>query len=281
MRPSSFPVSVSIVSSVVALTPYRYDCGYSKSVMFNGTGADIFVRCAETTYRCNRTPDGDELFLINSTNEAVPADCKKERYSLQPSWFSGPLAMPGLTELSEISIVPYHHHGRRKITSIELPDLVNITGGISIIDADSISNFSVPKLKHIDGILELNFTGGPAIDLSFPSLYRVGSGIFLYGEIDALDFPVLNESNHNTGTKGISRSGYSNYSISIDSSGNLDCNAFAASVVHSTNYERSGVSCTSKMGSVTLKLPDPEPEVTSTAFRIHGGGFLALTALLA
>ncbi|OBT95899.1 hypothetical protein VE01_06054 [Pseudogymnoascus verrucosus] len=220
--------------------------------MFNGTGVDIFVRCAETTYHCNRTLRGEELFLINSTNEAVPADCEKETYSLQPSWFSGLLAMPGLTELSGISIIPYYNHGPHKITSIELPDLVNITGGISIIDADSISNFSVPKLKHIDGILELNFTGGPAIDF------------------------------HYTGTKGMGRSGYSgysSYSISIDSSGNLDCNAFAASVVNSTGYERNGVSCTSKKGSITLT--QPKPEVTSTAFRIHGGGFLALIALLA
>lgn len=153
--------------------------------MFNGTGADVFVRCAETTYSCNRTLHGGELFLINSTNEAVPADCKKETYSLQPSWFSRPLAMPGLTELDGISIRRYHNQGPRKITSIELPDLVNITGSIYIDDADSISNFSVPKLKHIDSNLELNFTGGPAIDLSFPSLYNVGGSIYLCGKIDA------------------------------------------------------------------------------------------------
>ncbi|OBT65644.1 hypothetical protein VE03_05564 [Pseudogymnoascus sp. 23342-1-I1] len=262
MRLSSFLVSVPIVSFAAALTPYNSDCGRAQNVMFNGTGADIFARCAETTY----------------SYEAVPADCKRQRYSLQPSWFNGSLAIPGLTELDEISIIRYHHQGPRKFTSIELPDLVNITGSININDVDSISNFSVPKLKDIEAILELNFTGGPAIDLSFPSLYHVGGGIYLSGEIDALDFPVLNESSHYTGSKGIGRSGYSNYSISVDSSGSLDCNAFAASVVNSTSYEKGGVSCTSKKGSVTLTLP--EPEVTSSAYRIHGGGFLALTALL-
>ncbi|OBT76817.1 hypothetical protein VF21_04489 [Pseudogymnoascus sp. 05NY08] len=171
--------------------------------------------------------------------------------------------MPGLTELDEISIRRYHHEGPHKLTSIELPDLVNITGGIYIDDADSISNFSAPKLRHIDSNLELNFTGGPAIDLSFPSLYDVGGSIYLCGNINS-----------------IGRYGYSNYSISINSTGNLDCNAFAASVVNSTSYERNGVSCTSKKGSVTLNQPKPEV-TTSIAFRIHSGGFLALTNLLA
>lgn len=68
MRLSSFLVGVSIVSLAAALTPYSmyflftlfpwsatkswetgYDCGYAKTVMFNGTGVDIFVRCAEPT----------------------------------------------------------------------------------------------------------------------------------------------------------------------------------------------------------------------------------------
>ncbi|KFY14391.1 hypothetical protein V492_02660 [Pseudogymnoascus sp. VKM F-4246] len=296
MRLSSFLVRVLSVSFAAALTPYSSDCGYAQNVMFNatrlssngtdatanGTDTDIFVRCAETTYACNRTlHDGKSLFLINSTNETVPADCEKEIYSLQPAWFDGPVAMPGLTQLSSISIVPYFHHGHRNITSLELPDLVNITEfAIDIEDAFSISNFSVPKLRHIETYLQLNFTGGPAIDLSFPSLLNVGDGIYISGNIGALDFPILNQSNFQTVYEGIGR--ISNYSIHVDSSGDLDCSAFAATVVNSTSYKTDGVSCTSKKGSVTLKAPEPPlPEVTSAAFRIQGGGVLALMALLA
>ncbi|KFY31496.1 hypothetical protein V493_01056 [Pseudogymnoascus sp. VKM F-4281 (FW-2241)] len=278
MRLPSFLVIVSIVSLAAALTDFdsdSSDCGVAMFIKFNGTRADRFVRCAETTYYCNRTPDGVNLFLINSTNEAVPADCKKVIYDLQPTLFSGPLAMPGLTELAYFTVSGLKRLGPAKITSIDLPDLVNITKKFSIDYADSISSLSVPKLKHISSILKLNFTGGPAMDLSFPSLSDVGDGIYLHGEIDSLDFPALN----NTITvEGVDRREYSNYSISIHSTGNLDCNAFAASVVNSTSYDSNGVSCTSKKGSVTLK--PPKPEVTSAALRIRGD-FLALTALLA
>lgn len=80
----------------------------------------------------------------------------------------------------------------------------------------------------------------------------------------SIDFPA-----HNT----------TDYPIVVNSTGNIDCNAFAASVVNSTNYN--GVNCTSKKGSVTLNQErPPEPEVTSAAFKIRGG-FLASTALVA
>lgn len=79
-----------------------------------------------------------------------------------------------------------------------------------------------------------------------------------------IDFPSLNTTDS---------------PIMVNSSGNIDCDAFAAKVVNSTNYK--GVSCTSKKGTVTLN-PErpPEPVATSAASRIQGG-FLASTALLA
>jgi hypothetical protein len=69
------------------------------------------------------------------------------------------------------------------------------------------------------------------------------------------------------------------YSISVNSTGNLDCNAFAASVVNSTDYNSLGVTCNSKKGNVTLKQVKP-PEDTSVASKIRGD-FLASVALLA
>lgn len=85
----------------------------------------------------------------------------------------------------------------------------------------------------------------------------------------SLEFPTLN---------------YTGHSINVTSTGNLDCDAFAASVVNKTNSvddTEPFVTCTSKKGSVILHhvLP-PDPEVNGAAFQICGD-FLALTALVA
>jgi hypothetical protein len=69
------------------------------------------------------------------------------------------------------------------------------------------------------------------------------------------------------------------YSINVNSTGNLDCNAFAASVVNSTDYNGLGVTCNSKKESVTLKQVKP-PEDTNAASKIRGD-FLGSVALLA
>lgn len=67
----------------------------------------------------------------------------------------------------------------------------------------------------------------------------------------------------------------------VNSTGNLDCDAFAKSLVNRTSYYESGVSCASRRGNVTLThVEPPKPWVTSGAFKIRGGS-LALTALLA
>lgn len=156
----------------------------------------MFVRCAETTYGCEFTTRDKAWFAINSTNEPVPTDCKKFKYDLSTSQnYSGPLAMPGLTELSRLSISGTYNGSRysstpivvlpTRATTIELPDLVNISAIFLISYAGSISSLSVPKLRYIGSNLELGFTGGPAINLSFPSLFDVRGSIYLNGEIDA------------------------------------------------------------------------------------------------
>lgn len=105
--------------------------------------------------------------------------------------------MPGLTELSDVRIAGTYNGSRldndpnyvlipTSVTSVDLPDLVNITfWNFDIDNADSISSLSVPKLRHIERSLKLNFTGGPAINLTFPSLFDIGGLIYLDGEIDA------------------------------------------------------------------------------------------------
>ncbi|KFY29858.1 hypothetical protein V494_08430 [Pseudogymnoascus sp. VKM F-4513 (FW-928)] len=278
MKLSNYLVSVSLVALADALTPYNKECGYPRNVGLNSSNSDIFVRCAETTYFCNGTlHGGTEWFSINGTNEPIPADCRKDMYTLGgfPD-YSGPIALPGLTELSNVHISGTYNGSRvdnrftlipTKVTSIDLPDLENISLGDLLIDnGDSIPSLNVPKLRHIKQSLKLNFTGGPAINLTFPSLLDIGGLILLDGEIDAIDFPALNTTS---------------YPIVVNSTGNIDCDAFAAKVVNLTNYN--GVNCTSKKGTVTLnpeRPPVPEPEVTSAAFKNHGD-YLALTGLLA
>lgn len=107
----------------------------------------------------------------------------------------GPITLPGLTELDHIRIMGDYNGSRvdkgpgyilipTGVTSIDLPDLVNITGVFQIDNADSILSLNVPKLRHIGYSLRLNFTGGPAINLTFPSLFDIGDVIFIDGEID-------------------------------------------------------------------------------------------------
>lgn len=148
---------------------------------------DTYVRCAETSYKCG-------VYDLNST---VPAGCERKKYVLFTTGnFTGPLALPGLTELFGISIRDYYgrygesgvSHGASptRVTTIDLPDLVNITVQSFIIEhADSISSLNVPKLRKIRQDLNLNFTGGPALNLSFPSLVEVSYGsIYIEGEIN-------------------------------------------------------------------------------------------------
>lgn len=80
----------------------------------------------------------------------------------------------------------------------------------------------------------------------------------------SLDFPTLNSS-------GL---------IKVNSTGNLDCIAFVASVVNATSHYSNNVSsCTSKKGSVTFQYMKP-PEAAGAAFKIRSD-FLAFTVLIA
>ncbi|OBT85112.1 hypothetical protein VE02_06481 [Pseudogymnoascus sp. 03VT05] len=281
---SRYLVGVSIVSLAAAFARYNTECGPTLKNISQTTDAefyfevtedvDLFVRCAETTYECDTTLYGAMLFIIDSTKEPVPAGCHKYMRHLTTSHnYTGPLEVPGLTELSGLGIRgTYSGTSQDKglllptnVTSIDLPDLVNITIGMSIENAASITRVNLPKLRHIDIDLRLNFTGGPAISLTFPSLADVSS-IAIYGEIDTLDFPALKETRN---------------TIMVNSTGNLDCDDFAKSLVNTTGYDESGVSCASRRGNVTLThVEPPKSTVTSGAFKIRRGS-LALSALLA
>ncbi|KFY22725.1 hypothetical protein V493_06373 [Pseudogymnoascus sp. VKM F-4281 (FW-2241)] len=282
---SRYLVGASIVSLAAAITPYsNKKCGPAE-MPYNATDAEIFfddtddaalfVRCAETTYNCSGTLDNPRWFTIDSTNETVPANCFRGLRDLKTSPnYTGPLELPGLTGLYEYETRGFYAGDYSEtglihpsnITSIDLPDLVNITTDIKIEDADMITSLNFPKLREVHDI-RLNLSGGPAINLTFPSLTDVNR-VAIFGEIDALDFPVLNETRN---------------ALIVVSTGNLDCTAFGLSVVNTTiSRDTSQVICESRKGRFTFAdlFADSQPDDNSGAFKIRGG-FLTLTALLA
>ncbi|RDW63498.1 hypothetical protein BP6252_11043 [Coleophoma cylindrospora] len=175
--------------------------------------------------------------------------------------YQGALAVPSIVTASQIDYED--SAGLLNLTSLDLPDLEQIVAtGFFIYGAAKLSELNAPKLRTIRGSLTLNLVGGPAINLSFPSLEVVESGIYLNGTIDryelrflqtdtakrfSIELPALNSTS----------------AVQIFSTGKLDCNAFAASVVNATpayNAEdgigsNTSVICNSKKGNVTTFRP--------------------------
>ncbi|KAF8852578.1 hypothetical protein BDZ45DRAFT_678267 [Acephala macrosclerotiorum] len=208
-----------------------------------------------------------ELQIYNTTTGPVPSNCEPFYWTIEVSkTISGPLSLPDIVSAAYIQLFgqhpiigpsPYNTTPIApavplNLTSVEFPDLVNVSGAFAIQYADKIESLSIPKLRKIWTGLRLDLSGSepPAINLSFPSLYDVEFGIELTGNIDAIDMPVLNTT----------------WYINVTSTGNLDCNAFVKSVLNATNYLNSndsasladaGVICNSKRGSVTTYKTHP------------------------
>ena len=71
------------------------------------------------------------------------------------------------------------------ITRISFPDLVNISrSGLRIGDISTLSILEFPKLENIDASLSLDMAYGPPINITFPKLTHVDSGIYVIGNID-------------------------------------------------------------------------------------------------
>ncbi|OBT66794.1 hypothetical protein VE03_03991 [Pseudogymnoascus sp. 23342-1-I1] len=176
MRVSSYLVSASVVDLAAAITGFDEECApYAAHgtgdpfPYFNSTEeTDLFIRCSETTYECDPKIHGTRWFMINNKTEAVPEDCLKRPFGLHLNEnYTGPISMPGLTELSGCGISgtydgTYYDQGRLipiNVTSVDLPDLVTIESGLVIDNADSITSLNVPKLRDLVHLI-LNFTGG-------------------------------------------------------------------------------------------------------------------------
>ncbi|OBT73201.1 hypothetical protein VF21_08720 [Pseudogymnoascus sp. 05NY08] len=197
---------------------------------------------------------------------------------------TGSLVVPRMVETQQLSIQGHSTQNRNssggvdieiqplRVDSIEFPNLVNITeyGGMSVMYAHNLSSLKFPKLENIRGTLNLDLLEGPAISLSFPGLRLAYSGILIKGKIDALDFPVLNFSRI----------------INITSTGNLDCVAFAATVVNTTTWPTGfedtseSLSCTSNKNSVNTHPVQAEDTSGSSGVSWFRGDLLLLAVLI-
>jgi hypothetical protein len=140
----------------------------------------------------------DAVFNSTSNNTALLCACGNLTNMFIDPHFVGPLTIPNITSAQQLTF--YGIHPRTdplgvgdpirpadplNLTSLDLPDLVNITSRSFMIDyADELSSLTVPKLNRIAGALDFDLTGGPAINLSFPSLEFVSMGVILTGKID-------------------------------------------------------------------------------------------------
>jgi hypothetical protein len=274
-------VIASLVGGAVADSFNKSSCPETEWLVFNNTNVADLAPCSVFNYHCpvNGT---NELMEYNSTTGPAPADCVNYGYNLAISTNSnvtGSLSIPGVATAMQAFFqgvwpwTDYSGHNMStpgyplNITSLELPDLVTVTnfGGFGIELADKLESLQAPKLTNITtGSINIDLSGinPPAINLSFPSLYFVQSGIFLTGNIDAVDLPVLNS------TEG---------PINVTSSGNLDCVAFAVSVVNATSTlwthgisPNGSVICNSKKASVTTSRASQPTSGSSGKLCVRG-----------
>ena len=184
------PTPTTLANYHIPTLIYEYTASECKSsrLTFDSANADTLASCAGLVYSC----DG-EVVQIN-TNEAVPANCTPFPYEIFVNGsIKGPFAISGMTEATSITVngsaVPSlsNNYGAvysSNVTSLDLPDLENITSSFMISHVSSLSTLNVTKLKNVTKSLNFDFSGGPAIKLSFPSL-SYARNISLTGNIDA------------------------------------------------------------------------------------------------
>jgi hypothetical protein len=137
----------------------------------------------------------NELIEVVVPSETVLTNCTKlpEFYVWIDSHINGSLVIPGLVNVgqavfqgmssrSPITSAPIPAEPSN-LTSLDLPDLVNVALGFVMDSMDKLQGLKVPKLRKIGDEMRIDLTGGPAIKLSFPNLVSV-SNIYLNGPID-------------------------------------------------------------------------------------------------
>ncbi|OBT65092.1 hypothetical protein VE03_05224 [Pseudogymnoascus sp. 23342-1-I1] len=276
-----FLAAVWAAGLAIAEASVSEEC-WNPDLSLNATNVDVLANCTLYTYQCV----GGDTGLTFVTTPPPPPNCTtKTEYNVFFSDYNmtGPLVVPRMVETDQISFQGLLIRNRNssggidrevrplRVDSIEFPDLVNITeSGMFINYATNVSSLKLPKLENIRGSFNLDLSGGPAISLSFPSLRIVQYSILIQGKIDELSFPALNSSQV----------------INITSTGDLDCVAFAATVVNTTLWPTGfkeipeSLECTSNKNSIKTHPVPAEDTSGSIDVSWFRGDFLLLAVLV-
>ena len=145
-----------------------------------------------------------EFLVFNNTNAAALGECLVKdpvKYSNNVLFvdysFKGELKIPGVVTIQEANFHGdyawgdlFHNGSDAKpaypanVTSLDMPDLETVSSMFTIDEFDKLSTLRLPKLKRVGLALNIDLSGGPAINLTFPRLRDV-SYIILKGNIDA------------------------------------------------------------------------------------------------
>ncbi|KFY20339.1 hypothetical protein V491_03803 [Pseudogymnoascus sp. VKM F-3775] len=257
MKISSNLLAASMAAIATARAPVPKICG--NGLLHPNTTIELsaMVNCTHSrAYQCldQYNLQKDDFMTLNSTDNAtaVPV-CTEAFYTFKvsdTSKFDELLVVPGLVKVGSVYVNgdwPIHLNA----TAIDFPDLVNVTGQINIQSADKVASLKMPKLEyvessfHIDLSAEEGAEAPPPISLTFPSLTSVGAGLWIVGNINAIELPALSNASL----------------ITIESTGDLDCEAFATKVVNATvlfrasDQSKDAVVCSSNKGSTKKSLP--------------------------
>lgn len=166
-----------------------------EGLFFNSTNSAFMADCARLNYACT---NGSAISFNDTGGVPPPIDCDtKQTFELyfQHTSLTGPIVLPGVVEAQIVSFYGSSSFNKtdaemdaiedKEISSIDFPDLVNITDVLNIRNMHNLASITMPKLENIDGFLRIYLRGGPAISLSFPKLFHVKTDIDLIGKIDA------------------------------------------------------------------------------------------------
>lgn len=151
--------------------------------------------CARLNYACTN----ESAISFNVTGGVPPPiDCDTKQVFDLYFWddnLTGPIVLPGVVEAHIVDFYGSLSFNRtdaemdaiedKEISSIDFPDLVNITAELSLENMNNLASITIPKLENIDGSVRIYLGDGPAISLSFPKLFHVKADIGLIGKINA------------------------------------------------------------------------------------------------
>ncbi|KAL3456389.1 hypothetical protein BJX64DRAFT_41564 [Aspergillus heterothallicus] len=155
-------------------------------ILTETTAQSISSACTNTTISISS--QADIYALLN-------AGCNTLNGQLEiKSSFEGEFILPNVTSIEGNGIVvEYGAASSSSLTSIELPDLVDVASSIELGTLERVRKVSMPKLKSVPGVLSGTLWANASM-LEFGKLEKV-RGLELVGNFTSLEFPSLQTVN--------------------------------------------------------------------------------------